>query len=179
MFHRTERLLLRPAWPEDWEPLYRGIADCGIVRNLATAPWPYTPDDARAFVGLKQDPRFPHFLLTMPGTHGSTVIGAAGMGPRGDGVELGYWIARPFWGQGFATEGARGVIELARLIGYHRIEASHYCDNPASGRVLRKLGFLPTGKNVRHDCLARGEAVEAVAYRLDLTQEDAPPAQAA
>jgi len=40
MFHRSERLLLRPAWPEDWQAVHAAIADEGIVRNLATAPWP-------------------------------------------------------------------------------------------------------------------------------------------
>ena len=41
MFHRTERLLLRPAWPEDWEMILWGIGDERVVRNLARAPWPY------------------------------------------------------------------------------------------------------------------------------------------
>ena len=49
MFHCTERLLLRPAWPEDWQAVYSGIADEGVVRNLARVPWPYSQDDARSF----------------------------------------------------------------------------------------------------------------------------------
>ena len=56
MFHRSERLLLRPPWPEDWQAVHAGIADEGVVRNLARAPWPYAEEDARDDVryGLKQ-----------------------------------------------------------------------------------------------------------------------------
>ena len=47
MFIRSERLFLRPGWPEDWQELLSRIADESVVRNLAKAPWPYTADDAR------------------------------------------------------------------------------------------------------------------------------------
>lgn len=178
MFHRTERLLLRPAWPEDWEMILWAIGDERVVRNLATAPWPYLPEHARDFAGRAQDMRLPAFLLTLPEEQGSRLVGCAGLGETPTGVELGYWIARPYWGRGFATEGARGVIEVARLLGHARIEAGHYLDNPASGRVLRKLGFQPTGKTRPRNCLARGEATPCALYVLDLGVEEMP-AQAA
>ena len=41
MFFRSERLFLRPVWPEDWQAILNGIADEAVVRNLARAPWPY------------------------------------------------------------------------------------------------------------------------------------------
>lgn len=180
MFHRTERLLLRPAWPEDWEALLGAIADEGVVRNLASAPWPYLPSHAQEFVGRGQEPLYPHFLLTQPGGRGSRLIGCAGLGLKDDGdAEIGYWVARPFWGQGFATEGARGVLEVGRLLGHRRIEGGHYLDNPASGRVLRKLGFVPTGVVKPRDCLARGKPVEAAIYMLDLEAWDEASLRAA
>src|SRR3546814_11040608 len=64
MFHRTQNLLLRPAWPEDWQMVHAGIADHGVVRNLARAPWPYQPSDARSFVECMCEPMFPRFLVT-------------------------------------------------------------------------------------------------------------------
>ena len=179
MFHVTERLLLRPAWPEDAEALFGGIADQKVVRNLARAPWPYLPEHARQFIAMEQNPRMPSFLLTLPGAHGSKVIGGAGLGEFEGGVELGYWIARSYWGQGFATEASRGVLEVARLLGHERVHGGHFTDNPASGRVLRKLGFRPTGKTApRHSC-ARGAMADCVLYQLDLTQEEGPTLQAA
>lgn len=179
MFHRTQRLLLRPAWPEDWEALFAGISDEGVVRNLARAPWPYRPDDAREFVGRGQDPRYPAFLLTRPGMAGSQVVGCAGLGCLDGEAELGYWIARPFWGQGFATEGARGVLEVARLLGHRRIVGGHYLDNPASGAVLRKLGFRRSGHVRPRECLARGVAVPCAEYALDLDDVVDAPLRAA
>lgn len=174
MFHRTERLLLRPAWPEDWEMILWGIGDERVVRNLARAPWPYLPEHAREFAHRAQDPRIPAFLLTLPEDQGSRLVGCAGLGQTSSGVELGYWVARPYWGRGYATEGAGGVLEVARLLGHKRIEAGHYLDNPASGRVLRKLGFQPTGAVKPRDCLARGEAAPCAIYTLDLAGEELP-----
>jgi len=170
MFHVTERLLLRPAWPEDADALFGGIADEAIVRNLARAPWPYLPEHAREFVTRETDPRMPAFLMTLPGSKGSRVIGAVGLGDHEDGVELGYWIARPFWGRGYATEAARGVLEIARLLGHRKITAGHFLDNPASGRVLRKLGFVPTGRAVPRFSKGRGKEAPCALYRLCLDE---------
>lgn len=179
MFHRTERLFLRPAWPEDWEAVYGGIADEDVVMNLARAPWPYTPQNAREFVSRPHDPRHPGFLIELPGAKGRQAIGCIGLADRGDDVELGYWIARPWWGQGYATEAGRGVLEIARLLGHRRLGAAHFVDNPASGRVLRKLGFRPTGHVRPHHSCARGHDAPAVEYELDLAGEDGAPAMRA
>lgn len=169
MFHRSERLLLRPIWPEDWQGVLGGIADEGIVRNLARAPWPYREADARQFVALPMDPMYPRFLVTR--ARDAAVVGCIGIDPHEGNVELGYWIARQHWGQGYATEAGRAAIEIARTLGHSRLVASHFLDNPASGRVLRKLGFEPTGRVVeRHSC-ARGELVQSVEHVLDLASE--------
>ena len=178
VFHRTERLFLRPAFPEDWEAILAGVGDEAIVHNLARAPWPYGTAEARAFAALPQDPRLPHFLVTLPGTG---VIGSAGMGEHEGEAEIGYWIARPHWGQGYATEAAGAVLRIARTLGHGRIVAGHFADNPASGRVLRKLGFAPTGRAARRYSLPRGAMADCVEYALELEAEmhPAPVARAA
>jgi len=180
MFHVTERLLLRPYWPEDAEALFGGIADKGVVRNLARAPWPYLPKHAREFVMRAQTPRYPVFLITLPSAEGSEVVGCIGIDRSETAdAEIGYWIARPHWGRGYASEAARGVLEVARLLGHNRIEAGHFTDNPASGRVLRKIGFAPTGKIVsRHSC-GRGEEARCALYWLDLGSLERGSQQAA
>lgn len=174
MFHRSERLLLRPTWPEDWEAVLYGIADAGVMMNLARAPWPYGPDEARAFVARLQDERFPDFLIVQSAT-GQTV-GCAGLGEGRHGAELGYWVARRFWGQGYATEAARGVLRIARMIGHRHLEAGHFTDNPASGNVLRKLGFVPTGVVRPRHSRARGREVDAAEYELSLDSTVTSPA---
>ncbi len=178
MFHRSERLFLRPAFPEDCGAILAGIGDEGIVRNLARAPWPYRIDDARAFAALPQDMRLPHFLVTIPG---KGVIGSAGMGEHDGQPELGYWIAREHWGRGYATEAAGAVLKIARTLGHRRVVAGHFIDNPASGKVLRKLGFAPTGQIAKRHSLARGGMVDSVEYALDLEadMDPAPFARAA
>lgn len=177
MFHRSERLLLRPPWPEDWKLVHGAIADEGVVRNLASAPWPYEPQHAREFVGLPVLPACPRFLIAR--ADNARLVGCIGIDPRDGDVELGYWIARQHWGQGYATEAGRAVLDVARMLGHRRIVASHFLDNPASGRVLRKLGFLPAGTiRNRHSC-ARGGAAPAADYALDLETDGLADVRAA
>lgn len=170
MFIRSERLFLRPGWPEDWKDLLGLIGDEQVVRNLAKAPWPYTAEDARQFVSMPHEPRLPRFLITEPGAHGARIVGGVGLTSSGSDVELGYWVARAHWGLGFASEAARAVLGLARTLGHARIVASHYIDNPASGRVLRKLGFRDTGRVVERFSKGRGLACPAREYAVQLRE---------
>jgi RimJ/RimL family protein N-acetyltransferase len=170
VFHRTQRLLLRPIWPEDWRSIFDGIADEGIVRNLARAPWPYTQDDARQFANLPAgDPHFPRFLLTLASD--ASLVGCMGLDQKDGKTELGYWIARQQWGQGFATEAGHAVIKIAEMIGHESLAAGHFVDNPASGRVLMKLGFVPDGLTTARYSLGRGKTAPAAEYTLDLAAE--------
>ena len=169
MFARTERLLLRPGWAEDAPALARAIADEQVVRNLVTAPWPYSLEDAEAFLASPRDPAMPSFLITERTDGAPRVIGSCGLARRPSGaVELGYWIGRAHWGKGFATEAGRALIDIAKALKLPRLEASHFLDNPASGRVLEKLGFRPTGLSAERFSCARGGDAMARLYRLSL-----------
>ncbi len=172
MFIRSERLFLRPGWPEDWQDLLARIAVPEVIKNLATAPWPYTADHARDFAQKQQDARCPHFFVTVPAsiTPGD-LIGCVGLGRDDDSgdVQLGYWFGREHWGRGYATEAARAVLRLARTLGHQRIVAKHFTDNPASGRVLAKLGFHPTGELRSSYSLARGCEAPALVYAAEFS----------
>ncbi|MFC0682979.1 GNAT family N-acetyltransferase [Novosphingobium clariflavum] len=167
MFIRSERLFLRPGWPEDSAELLALIADKSVVRNLARAPWPYTADDARRFLEAPQDRLLPRFLITQPGAEGARLLGCVGLAEIDGEVSLGYWIARDQWGQGFASEAVGAVLALARSIGHRRIVASHFVDNPGSGRVLEKAGFERTGRIVERFSAGRGMAFPAREYALE------------
>jgi RimJ/RimL family protein N-acetyltransferase len=175
MFARTERLLLRPSWPEDANDLHRAIADEGIVRNLARAPWPYTVEDAAEFATQAHGEYYPAFLLMLRTNGAPRLIGACGLGNLDGEAELGYWIARPYWGLGFATEASRAVLNIARTIGHKKLIASHFTDNPASGKVLRKLGFQNTGKTEQRQSKGRCEAAPCVLYEKLLDDANAEP----
>lgn len=157
MFARTERLLLRPGWIEDAPALARAIGEEAVVRNLATAPWPYGESDARDFLSQTVDPMQPRFLIFARTGGAPRLVGGCGISDGPDGrPEMGYWIARPYWGLGFATEAGRQLVRIARAMNLPRLSAGHFLDNPASGAVLRKLGFRPTGKVAPRYSLARG-----------------------
>lgn len=168
MFIRSERLFLRPGWPEDWAELHALIDDEAVVRNLARAPWPYSPDDARRFAAMPQAERHPHFFVTLPGAHGSKLIGCVALAQAEGETELGYWIARSQWGKGYATEAARCLLSFARTLGHRRIVAAPFADNPASARVLAKAGFRPTGEIRLVRSAARIAPVSARVHAIDL-----------
>ena len=169
MFARTPRLLLRPGFPEDAPALASSIADKAIVRNLAVVPWPYSMRDAEAYLASPRNPGLPSCLIFERGAGPVQLAGACGLGRRASGaVELGYWLARPYWGRGLATEACTALIEIARALELPRIEGSHFLDNLASGRVLEKLGFEPTGLIAPRMSCARGAEVPARLMRLHL-----------
>ena len=157
MFARTDRLLLRPGWLEDAPALARAIGDEAVVRGLARAPWPYGEAEASAFLDQPTAPDQPRFLIFARTGGAPRLVGGCGIAPGpDDGLELGYWIARPYWGLGFATEAGRQLLHIARAMNLPKLSAGHFLDNPASGTVLRKLGFRPTGKIAQRYSLARG-----------------------
>jgi RimJ/RimL family protein N-acetyltransferase len=173
MFLRTERLFLRPAWLEDAPELTRAIGQEPVVRMLARVPWPYREEHARQWIEASKDPRLPNALVTLP-DEGGRIIGSCGLHQDEGRTEVGYWIEPGYWNRGYATEALRGVLSFARLIGHRRIVSRHAMDNPASGRVLRKAGFRPTGRACAFHSLGRGARVEGPEYVLDLAEADGP-----
>ncbi len=172
MFARTERLLLRPSWPEDAEAVLQAVAEEEIVRNLALVPWPYTAKDAHDFVEMQHPFHYPKFLLWKRTEAAPQLVGACGIAQRDSAAELGYWIARPFWGMGYASEAAAAVIGIARALGHRRLVSGHFTDNPASGKVLRKIGFRDTGRVELRESKGRGQAVSCALYDIALDSND-------
>ena len=173
MFLRTERLFLRPAWLEDAPELTRAIGREPVVRMLARVPWPYGEEHARAWIAAPKNPYLPSLLITVP-EQGGRIVGGCGLHEDGGRIEVGYWVAPDCWGRGYATEALGGLLSLARVAGHRRIVARHTADNPASGRVLRKAGFRPTGRARPFHSLGRKAAVDAPEYARDLVGADDP-----
>ncbi len=174
MFARTPRLLLRPGWAEDAPALAETIAHEAIAFKLARLPWPYTVSHAEQFLGLERRASDANFLI-FARTHGEPrLIGGIGLHGEDGETEIGYWLAPHYWGLGFATEAGRAVMEIARhTLRLPRLVSGHFTDNPASGNVLRKLGFRPTGKIVPRYNLARGRELPCVLYAAEFDAEDA------
>ena len=94
-----------------------------------------------------------------------------------EGYEFGYWLGKPFWGQGYATEAARRLAQFAfEELGLESLHAGWFHDNPASGHVLAKLGARHNGSQMR-DCRARG--MQVLCHDMLLTRADFLRKQAA
>ncbi|RYE63833.1 MAG: N-acetyltransferase [Oxalobacteraceae bacterium] len=173
MFVRTERLTLRPAWAEDAPLLAQAIGHEEVVRNLARAPWPYPIEAAETFVHSFGSVTEPKFLIFEHVAGAVRLIGGMGIGAhKEEPHELGYWLTPAAWGRGYATEAGAAVLRAAKAAGVRHVTASHYIDNPSSGRVLRKLGFRPTGRIVPIYSRGRGAEAPSVAYAIDLSEGD-------
>lgn len=176
MFARTRRLTLRPGWPEDAPALTQAIAHEDVVAKLSRAPWPYTLDDATAFLSQPAAPTIPRFVILSHDAAYPQIVGGIGLTPDAQGHEFGYWLTPAAWGRGYATEAGQAVIDMARhALGIRHIHAGHFVDNPASGRVLTKLGFRPTGRVEPRISRARGHAAPCALFELDLDIERAMP----
>ena len=171
MFARTDRLLLRPGWVEDAPQLHAAIADEAVAYKLARLPWPYSLSDAAAYLGRERAEGEADCLILLRTPGAPTLIGGVGIAQRDGEHELGYWIAPGHWNQGYATEAAAAVVAMAReSLKLKRLTSGHFEDNPASGRVLAKLGFEVTGQEPRH-CLARGSDVPCVTLIKELREQ--------
>ncbi|MEG3088621.1 GNAT family N-acetyltransferase [Sphingomonas sp. PB4P5] len=172
MFARTKRLTLRPGWPEDAPALAAAIGHEQVVAKLARAPWPYALEDAESFLAIPRAATVPNFLIFESPAHAPRLIGgiAIDLATAGE-AEFGYWLTPDAWGRGYATEAGRQVIDMARhALDLRRLHAGHFIDNPASGRVLTKLGFRATGRIEPRHSRARGTDVPCAVFELDLTE---------
>ncbi|SOB86923.1 Protein N-acetyltransferase, RimJ/RimL family [Sphingomonas guangdongensis] len=175
MFARTPRLTLRPGWIEDAPALAQAIAHEAVVMRLAHVPWPYTVADAEHFLSMLLG-RGEAACLVFAHDGGTTLVGGVGVHGSAGAFELGYWFTPAAWGRGYATEAGRAMLGMARhALGHRALASGHQLDNPASGRVLRKLGFVPTGRVERRACRARGCDVEVATYACDLTDAACDP----
>src|SRR5205085_8211638 len=130
--------------------------DCDWSSDVCSSDL-YSIRDAEAYLAKPRDPVLPSLLIFERCAGAPLLVGACGLGRRPSGsVELGYWIARPFWGRDLATEACSALVDIARTLGLLSLEGSHFVDNPASGRVLEKLGFKPLGIVAPRLSCARG-----------------------
>lgn len=171
----TERLRLRRVELDDAPAIQRHAGDFDVARMTAAIPHPY--EDGAAEEWLKTIPdSYRHgkavvFAITAPPD--DDLIGTIGLtfAWEHERAEIGYWLGKPFWGRGYATEAARAVVNFAfdRYASLRRVHAGAYGHNPASQRVLVKSGLMYEGTRRRH--LVRfGESADVVDFGLLRTE---------
>lgn len=160
---KTERLLLRRPSVGDLGSIVAIAGDWEVARRLARVPHPYSEEDAHFFVD-KIVPGEWVWAITWRATR--EPVGIIGLTPEGDAAELGYYVDRRYWGCGIATEAAKSVVDYGiRGLDLRRLTSGYFLNNPLSGRVLSKLGFVEVGRAER-SCLATGSTEPSVEMRL-------------
>jgi [ribosomal protein S5]-alanine N-acetyltransferase len=151
----TPRLLLRPFRMADAEEVQRLAGDRAVADTTLNIPHPYEDGLAEKWIGNHRDwfdlGEQAVFAITL--RPAGTLMGCVGLRINRDDqrAELGYWIGRPYWGQGYCTEAAQAVLAFGfKRLALNRIYAHHFVRNPASGRVMQKLGMSREGRLRQH-----------------------------
>ena len=180
----TPRLCLRPFTMADAKRVQELAGDRRVAATTARIPHPYPDGRAEAWIeGLQAtalEGKDFHFAVTLAGTRTpgreldptdtGHLIGAVGLHASADPAHaravLGYWIGVPYWNKGFATEAANALLGFGfTRRGLNRIVAEHYANNPASGRVMEKLGMTREGL-LRQHCAKWNQYLDVVVYGI-------------
>ena len=163
----TSHLVLRPLRSEDAAQIAQLAGNIQVARNTRRIPHPYTEDMARQFIADQRSAfnKGQEWTWAICLKDGLTLIGCAGVQFEDEmGGELGYWLGEPYWGKGYVTEAARAIIDhVFNTRTLWELTARHLFSNPASGRVLTKLGFQVVGFK-RDTCREAGQ--EVLQHRL-------------
>lgn len=136
-------------------------------------PHPYSEENARLFLAEIVPAELVWSIIDRTSGEMVGAVGFALNEQPADTLELGYYIARGHWGGGIATEAAAVVAAYgAGLVGQHRLRSGYFADNPASGRVLEKLGFVRLPGTERF-CLTTGAARASIEMGYPKIQADA------
>lgn len=167
----TERLWLRPYRPSDAPFIQKLAGEREVAKTLSNVPHPYEDGMAEAWIDMALEAlaqaRSLHLAIALkkefsgdyaeghaggqsePGAAGDDLfIGSIGLEISfwSNSAEIGYWLGLPYWNKGYMTEAARAMLTYGfETLGLNRIEARHMTNNPASGRVMQKIGMTYEG----------------------------------
>ena len=170
----TDRLTLRPFVPDDAFDVERYAGMREIADTTLNIPHPYPHGGAAEWIRV-------HSIAWNQGTSATFAIVETETGRLAGAIslmikhehrraELGYWIALDRWGRGYATESSQRIVDFGfEFLGLHRIEARHFLRNPASARVIEKLGMKHEG--VERDWAIKWDRFETLALYSILEPE--------
>lgn len=159
----TERLTLRPLAPEDAPAVRRLAGAPEVAATTLTVPHPYEEGMAEEWISTHRPgwERGEQAVFAIVLRETGELVGAIGLAiaPAHGRAELGYWVGVPFWGGGYCTEAARALVDFGFAeLGLNRVHAHHFTRNPASGRVMQKIGMRYEGCLRQH--VRKGEGFE-------------------
>ena len=152
---KTERLLLRRFTAADAPEVSRLCNNYNLYKSTLNLPYPYPLESALEWIATHDESftsgRMYEFAIT--NKESGKLYGAIGLSHQQAHRhgEIGYWIGEEYWGQGYATEAAKAVLDFAFLgKDFHRVYARFFASNPASGKVMEKCGMTYEGTQKDH-----------------------------
>lgn len=165
---KTTHLALSPLREGDAGDMARLANDFDVARNLTRLPYPYTREDADHFI---QNMAHKDGAWRIGRASDDALLGVVSLKPTGPKTaHLGYWLGRAFWGRGYGTQAASALVaygfkypntelnnkpDLHQQPGLNQITSGFFAGNPASGRILEKLGFEQTGRSQHYSLAAK------------------------
>jgi RimJ/RimL family protein N-acetyltransferase len=152
----TERLLLRPLVEADGPRVRELASDETIARNTLDIPHPYPEGAAETWIAAHPElwRQGSDVVFAVALRDSGLLVGCVGLSSvsqRHRRADIGWWVGREYWSRGYCTEAARALLDFAfGRLGLNRVYSSHYARNPASGRVMQKLGMKREGVQRRH-----------------------------
>ena len=148
---RTKRVKLRPYTLDDAPELQRLISERDIASTTLNIPYPYEDGMTEEWISKHQESfdKGEGVQFAIVDGEKGFLIGGIGLGiayKQDESMELGYWVGKPYWNKGYCTEAAQAVLKYGfEVLELHRIYARHLTRNPASGRVMQKIGMKHEG----------------------------------
>lgn len=167
---RTRRLLLRPFAPDDAIAVQILAGAPEVADTTLHIPHPYPPGAAEQWIATHGAAWAARTAVTYAITARETgvVMGAVALTltPAHARAELGYWVGLPYWNRGYCTEAGRAMLSFAfETLALHRVQARHLTRNPASGRVMQKLGMQFEGVH-RHAIRKHDQFEDLAVYAI-------------
>ncbi len=151
----TERLILRALHKDDATKLSKLANVKDVSRFLTSLPYPYSIEDAKEFIkrsksGYKTGKQIEFAIIKKSS---NKLIGMMGLSisAKNNHATIGYWIGKKYWSKGYASEAGLALLQFAfEDLKLYRICSHHFHSNPASGKVMQKIGLKYEGRRVGH-----------------------------
>ena len=172
----TERIILRPWRENDAEALFKYANDPDVGGRAGWPPHKSVEESLKIINTVFNNDTTWAIVLKESGEP----IGAIGYGPscdcnlpaRDGEPTIGYWVAKPYWNQGICTEALQMMLEhIQSTTDLPSLISGHFIDNPASGRVMEKCGFVATGETCIDPKQYQGEDRPIRVMRLEIERD--------
>ena len=154
----TQRLIVRKFTSADAADVYECCNDYDVIKTTLGLPWPYEKEMAQGWIENQKERQSKglsfEFAICLKDEPNKVIgcVSLLGINQNAKRAELGYWVCKPLWKQGIATEAAKGMLKWGfKTLGLHSVIARYFDINPASGRVMAKCGMTYVGTIRDHE----------------------------